>query len=103
MRSWESDAPGANMGGVSRKKVEEFWGYVKSELALSTNFEWTLAEPSMYTPRTIIIRESIIGHYPWEAYQEVLHEVAHAESEGHGQSFHRRFAELVGQFLGKGG
>ena len=88
------------MGAVTRGEIEEFWTHVKATLEKCPPFEWTSAEPSIYSPTLIHIREGIIGHYPWEAYQEVLHEVAHDASDGHGQDFHSRYATLINQFLG---
>lgn len=92
------------MGAVTRQQIEAFWSSVKRELSLSQTFAWTPAEPSICLDDRILLRESLVGRYPWEAYQEVLHEATHALcGGGHGRTFHDTFASLILRHLGHGG
>ena len=91
-----------NMGAVRKSQVETFWAVVRDTLGLHQDFQWSITEPSICLGNRILIRETLIGKYPWEAYQEVLHEVAHIQYKGHGRDFHAAFAKLVDQFLGSG-
>jgi hypothetical protein len=94
-----------NMGASTREQLEDFWGFVGDQLGLPLTFRWTKTEPSICLNSEILMRESLIGKYPWEGYQEILHEVAHAvcpEDRKHGEEFHSEFARLIQTFLGVG-
>ncbi len=92
-----------NMGSVTAEQIETFAQQVADRLGFK--FEWTETEPSIWIGGKILIRRSLVGRYPWEAYQEVLHEAAHFRlgRGGHGSEFHDIFAGLIQDFLGGGG
>ena len=90
-----------NMGSVSQEEIEEFFQHVEKVCSLSEDyFRWTPASPSRFMGDHILIRQELIGRYPWEAYQEVLHETAHIQAIGHGPDFHRVYGVLIQQILG---
>ena len=88
------------MGNITREEVEKFWLQVANNVPFLANFQWGTGWCNRET-RTCFIHEDVIGGYPYEAKQYVLHEVAHLDNEDdvHGEIFHKRFAELIIQFL----
>ncbi len=91
----------ALMGTSTRQQIEDFWQLVQDWIELPLTFAWTRTEPSICLGNRVLLRESLIGRYPWEAYQEVLHETAHAiKGGGHGREFHDTLADLIRWFLG---
>ena len=89
-----------NMGAVTAEEIEAFAQRVAASLGFT--WDWTDIEPSICLGDKILLRRSLIGRYPWEAYQEVLHEAAHFRlgKGGHGAEFHDTFASLIRDFLG---
>jgi len=96
-----------NMGCMCKKSIEEFARMVLETLSLDEKgyqMKWTTASPSILIEKTIFICEKLIDKYPWEAKQEVLHEVAHIYTHPtdntHGELFHEVYADLIKRFLG---
>ena len=94
---------GSNMGAVSQAEVEKFAVYVIRELNLDGwRMEWTRAGDLCEKNRHIIfIDKRWIGKYPWQAKEDVLHEVTHifTEDKGHGSDFYREYIALLNRFL----
>ncbi len=93
-----------NMGCIGKLEIEDFACMVLRECGYAYAMEWTTAGDIM-TGTAVYIDETHIGEYPWMAKQVVLHEIAHIDTwpqdDRHGELFHRRYAELVMQFLGQ--
>lgn len=111
MNEIRSNHLGTNMGAVKREEVEEFANKVLvEEVDEGWVMKWTANTPSICLKNknkpggTIHIRDKIIGRYPWEAYHEVLHEIAHISAgPGHGMEFHDEYARLILDHLGSDG
>ena len=94
-----TDERSANMGAVEEEEVESFARLVASELGC--RWKWTTAGP-IYIHPVMLIDRYIIGRYPWEAIEHVLHEGAHHVLHpypGHGASFFRTYADLLKKFV----
>ncbi len=95
-----------NIGCMSKAEIEKFAEMVLRECNYSHQMKWTTAG-DILIGNIIYIDESHIDEYPYMAKERVLHETAHIDThpqdDRHGELFHRRYAELVMQFLGGGG
>ncbi|MCK5021288.1 MAG: hypothetical protein KAS32_30030 [Candidatus Peribacteraceae bacterium] len=99
-----------NMGSCETDCTEEFIELVKQEEQLQ---DWTFTlgvAPSLciVPDKKIIIKEKIIGRYPWEVKEEVLHEVAHVNTYeeaksigemGHGPMFYKEYIRLLQKYM----
>ena len=85
-----------NMGAVTKSEVEEFALAVLIDYP-EWQFEWTPAAPSICIRerKRVLIHTGWVGRYPWEAKNEVLHEVAHINTTGHGAEFYQEFIRLL--------
>jgi predicted metal-dependent hydrolase len=91
------------MGAATEEEVEEFAQAVfnAEELFNEWRFRWTSAKPGVCVlkTKTIFIPQTIIGDYPWQAKEYVLHEMAHIRTldkeRGHGPVFYQEYARLV--------
>lgn len=97
MLGLHSDAPGINMGAVTEQEVEEFAQMVADELGCK--WEWTTGG-CIYIAPIMYIDRRIIGQYPWQAIEAVVHEATHHVSgNGHGTRFFRAYAGLLERFM----
>ena len=99
----ESNCPLADTGEARKEGAEcdlsAFADRVTSDLGAT--WEWTPAEPSICFDDRFLLRESLIGQYPWQAKEEVLHEAAHLGGvRGHGPRFYRRYIDLLEREMG---
>ena len=90
-----------NMGAVTERKVEDFANSVLASTYPEKTWDWTSAEPSINLVEKFLLRRSVIGLYPWQAKEEVLHEIAHFKVQHHGPDFWRTYADLVIRFMGE--
>jgi len=96
--SLNSDAP--NMGAVTEQEVAGFAQMVAGEL--DCEWEWTTGG-CIYIAPIMYIDRRVIGGYPWQAIECVIHEATHrAMGYGHGMKFFRTYAGLLTQFAGGG-
>ncbi len=91
---------GSITGSVTEKEVEDFANSVLASTYPEKTWDWTPAEPSINLVEKFLLRRSVIGLYPWQAKEEVLHEIAHFKVQHHGSDFWRTYADLVIRFLG---
>ncbi len=89
------------MGAVTRKEVEAFAAHVLEEVAPAWVMEWTECSGGICIEKTNVIHipERMIGKYPWEAKEYVLHEATHISTNGHGQEFYEVYAGLLRRFM----
>ena len=93
-----SDAPGTNMGAVTEQEVADLAQMVADDLGCT--WAWTTSG-SIYIAPTMYIDRSIIGQYPWQAIDCVVHEATHhAMGDGHGMRFFRAYAGLLKKIAG---
>ncbi len=91
-----------NMGNMNDEQAGVFFEMVRSELGLDLEFGITPTSPSICLGSKILICENDL-QYPWFTKQMILHEITHhliPNDHTHGSSFHKKYAELVGIFLG---
>ena len=89
-----------NMGAVTKAEVEDFAHHALAVAAPTAVMEWTPASPSICLGNKILIREDLVGQYPWQAKEEVLHEMAHLNGlSGHGMAFYEVYIALLKQFM----
>jgi len=92
------------MGAISQAEVEKFAAYVIRTLGLDGwRMEWTRAQPGICLKKSqeILIPKSMIGQYPWQAKEYVLHETAHifTNDKMHGCDFFREYIALLNKFM----
>ena len=88
----------ANMGVVTEAEVAGFATLVADDLGCE--WAWTTAGP-IYIAPVMYIDRRVIGQYPWQAIEVVVHEGAHHllhPDPGHGASFFRIYARLLTKF-----
>ncbi|MCK5021512.1 MAG: hypothetical protein KAS32_31155 [Candidatus Peribacteraceae bacterium] len=99
-----------NMGSCKTDCIEEFIAIVKEQEGMQ---DWTFqmgVAPSICITKEklIIIKERIVGRYPWEVKEEVLHEVAHATTHeeakgigemGHCPMFYKEYIRLLQKYM----
>ncbi len=110
MNEIRSNKTSTNMGAVTKEEVEKFArAALNAEEYFDWKMEWTDNAPSICLRNKsedepggrILIKDKIIGRYPWEAYHEVLHEISHIGAfPGHGMAFHDEYARLIRRHLG---
>ena len=99
--SLRGDALAANMGAVTEAEVTDFAALVADDLGCE--WAWTTAG-SIYIAPVMHIDRSLIGQYPWQAIECVVHEATHHElhpETGHGASFFRAYAGLLSRFAAR--
>ena len=92
------------MGAITKEDVEAFAAQVLKELRLDDwKMEWTKNSSGICLKcfREILIPERVVGQYPWEAKEYVLHETAHifTDDHRHGAGFYRVYVALLNQFM----
>ena len=107
---------GLNNGAITKEEIEEFAKYVLGHLIYialglrkdmvftyleNWKMKWTTASPSicMKDRKIIFIEERYIGKYPWVAKENILHEIAHVFTDGHGTEFYRVYIKLLSDFM----
>jgi len=92
-----------NMGCMSQAEIEKFAAQVIRELNLDGwQMEWTGGGSMCEKSRHIIfIDKRWINKYPWQAKENVLHEIAHifTEDKLHGLGFYREYIDLLERFM----
>jgi hypothetical protein len=92
-----------NMGCITAKEIENFATFVLGKLGIDGNMKWTSSGNSWCDRqhKTIYIGESFIGKYPWQAKENVLHEIAHiyTDDKFHSEKFYAHYTNLVARFL----
>jgi len=94
-----------NMGAIKKSEVNKFASQVIKALGLDGwAMEWCKGGPSicLRKQKRILIRKAVIGMYPWQAKEEVLHEIAHIFTLGkspHGENFYREYVPLLKRFM----
>ena len=92
-----------NMGAITKKEVEAFATYVLGELYLDWKMKWTIAQPGICLKKSqqILIPKNIIGQYPWDAKEYILHETAHifTDDNQHGEEFYKSYIALLRRFM----
>ncbi len=94
-----------NMGAITKEEIEEFAKRVLGLYGLKDwKMEWTTASPSicMKDRKIIFIEERYIGKYPWDAKENILHEIAHIFTDDmvHGMRFYIYYIRLLNIFMG---
>lgn len=93
-----------NMGSIKRSEVAKFASKVIKALDLDDwEMQWSKTEPSicLREQKVILIRRAVIEQYPWQAKEEVLHEIAHifTPDRVHGENFYREYILLLERFM----
>ena len=92
-----------NMGAITREEAGVFAAHVLKELRLDWKMKWTKAEPGICLKKSqeILIPESMIGQYPWQVKEYVLHETAHifTDDNRHGEEVYKVYIVLLRRFM----
>ena len=92
------------MGSMAKEDAERFARMVLDcEKYSGWGMQWGCAPSICLRDRKlIIIREKIIGWYPWQVKEEILHEIAHIptiEDKGHGTIFYEEYVRLLKKYM----
>ena len=93
-----------NMGNMDATQAEGYFNIVRDKLSLGNFGFGVTTAGSICLGNKILIDERDLG-YPWFAKQMILHEITHhlvPEDNSHGTRFHKKYAELVSEFLAGG-
>ena len=92
-----------NMGAITKEEAEAFAAHVLKELCPDWKMKWTRAQPGICLKKSqeILIPESMIGQYPWQAKEYVLHETTHIfiDDNRHGEEFYKLYIVLLRRFM----
>lgn len=91
------------MGAITKEEADVFAAHVLKELCPDWKMKWTIAEPGICLKKSqeILIPESMIGQYPWQAKEYILHETTHifTDDNQHGEGFYRLYIALLKRFM----
>lgn len=92
-----------NMGAITKEETEAFATHVLEELCPDWKMKWTRAQPGICLKKSqeILIPKSMIGKYPWQAKEYVLHETTHifTDDNRHGEEFYKLYIALLRRFM----
>lgn len=91
------------MGAITREEAETFAADVLEELELDWKMKWTKCDGGICLKdcQEILIPERMIGQYPWQTKEYVLHETAHifTDDNQHGEEFYKLYVVLLVRFM----